>query len=201
MRAETLLSCSLLYAQGLAQKTQQTLVQGTDRLCREKIPAGFLRWWQFYRVKRFRLCLSPDLCQEGKRTLLEAGQGWNSGTHDVSWHWLVAKVFQFFSFVSLTHLSVLSNFPCDFYSRVMFGNLPVHQPTCLLCVFNSADIYYADTYRRHSVKPGLRCLYESCSHATNCLHYLHGGKYASCILLYFAYVLIFFYLKCVIHKI
>lgn len=69
-----------------------------------------------------------------------------------------------FSFVSLTYLSVPSNFPCDVYSWMMCDISLVHQPIWLLCSFNSADIYYVNAYGRQRLRPG-QCLCGSRSHA------------------------------------
>lgn len=91
------------------EDTQSTLCLRTDGLCREKIPTGFLRWWQLYWVKK---------CEPVPRPLLRKGQGpcgsWpglNSEAHDVSWHWV--SVSHLFFLLFHLFICVLA-FPCAF---------------------------------------------------------------------------------------
>lgn len=61
LRAETVQSCCLLSTWGpRIEDTQSALVCETDGLCREKIPTGFLRWWQHW-VKKCELCPKTPL--------------------------------------------------------------------------------------------------------------------------------------------
>lgn len=132
---------------------------------------------QLYRVKQCGLW-PQGLWQEGKGAPVGAGQGWNSGAHDVSWH--LVSFWSLFVFPFFPHLFVPSDFPRDFYSWMMCDNFPSHQPTWLLCSFSSADIYYAATYRRYSTWWELEP-----HHWVLCS--LHGGTYTSSVSLYLAH--------------
>lgn len=113
--------------------------------------------------------------------------------HDSSWHLVSFSCLVCFSFVSLTYVSTPSGFPCDFYSQMVRDNFPFHRPAWLLGSFSSADIYDAETYRRHrSSLVQFSCQSQSQSHATGCPYSLPRGTSASCVALYFACVLILF---------
>ena len=104
--------------------------------------------------------LSQGLCWEGTGTTVEARQGWNSGAHDVSWHLVSFSCLFFFCFLHL--------FICTLWFSMWLLKLGgVWQLSILsaylaiwLIHFSSADIYYAEVYRRRRAKPGRALAWE-----------------------------------------
>lgn len=124
--------------------------------------------------------LSQGLCWEGTGTPVEAGQGWNSGAHDVSWHSVSFSCL--FSFVSFTYLSARSDFPCDFYSWVVCDNFPFYQRTWLFGPYISVQLIFIMQKCIEDAVPSLvERLHESqsWSQAAEDLCSLHVGTFTS----------------------